>query len=66
MSCDRCVDIHNGQMCGSNNKPCMCDCHGNSFYPVWCNGTIDPTYGIGTTVTTCDSSGCSVINLNNE
>lgn len=70
MSCDRCVDIHNAQACGMSGKPCECGCHMGFGY-TYC-GTIDPSAGApdptyiscNTTVTHCDETGCSSINLN--
>lgn len=27
MSCNRCASIHQGQIAGTDNRPCLCSCH---------------------------------------
>mgnify|MGYP001587718803 CR=1 FL=1 len=29
MTCDRCKDVHNAQLCGFTVKSCECSCHYN-------------------------------------
>jgi len=61
MTCDRCEEIHIAQRSGLSGKPCECGCHHTHSY----NGYI-PTWSIGTTVTTCDGTGCSTLNFNSD
>ena len=49
MTCDRCVDIHEGQRLGTNSQPCQCDCHFHTGYIVPNNS--------GTNYTLCDPNG---------
>ena len=51
--CDRCKDIHVAQANGSHKEPCECSCH-----------AFADTINLTTTVSTCTSDGCSIINLN--
>ena len=67
MSCERCKDIHQGQILGQCHVPCPCDCHGYNFtYPIWC-GTGDCITGTtSVTYSTCSDGSCTTLNLNNE
>ncbi len=54
MTCDRCSDIHQGQLLGQVSKPCECDCHNcsgsgtNPFTPQ-----IPPFYPLTNTPLCC-------------
>ena len=51
--CDRCKDIHEAQSKGLTKGPCECSCH-----------AVFDNISLTTTVSSCTSDGCSIINLN--
>lgn len=61
MSCERCSDIHQGQILGSNTKPCECDCHDSN---TWTTTDTTGDFLLNTNFS-CTTDGCSTnINLN--
>ena len=52
-TCDRCKDIHVAQANGTRKEPCECSCH-----------AFADCINLSTTISTCNSDGCSIINLN--
>ena len=74
MECTRCEDIHSAQSCGFTVKECECSCHNDSVMkgcitfdtPPYEITSTAPTldYKIGTSITTCNHTGCSTLNLN--